>query len=119
MGGARRTPDLHDVVLLLLGPEMRIGEALALDRPSPCWQGTRFGPLRPGPHGIYWSLGGTWHVWSSGSNLQASFQGWEWMLAPIGLAKLIAALAPVVLARRGWLAGRRSRARHAGSAPWC
>jgi integrase len=30
LGGARRTPDLHDVVLMLLGTGMRIGEALAL-----------------------------------------------------------------------------------------
>jgi integrase len=30
MGGTRRTSDLHDVVLLLLGTGMRIGEALAL-----------------------------------------------------------------------------------------
>jgi len=30
LGGARRTTDLHDVVLLLLGTGMRIGEALAL-----------------------------------------------------------------------------------------
>src|SRR5680860_1102199 len=30
LGGARRTPDLHDVVLVLLGTGMRIGEALAL-----------------------------------------------------------------------------------------
>lgn len=30
LGGTRRTPDLHDVVLLLLGTGMRIGEALAL-----------------------------------------------------------------------------------------
>jgi integrase len=31
MGGCRRTPDLHDVVMLLLGTGMRIGEALALE----------------------------------------------------------------------------------------
>ena len=31
VGGARRTPDLHDVVLLLLVTGMRIGEALALE----------------------------------------------------------------------------------------
>ena len=31
MGGAPRSPDLHDVVLLLLGTGMRIGEALALE----------------------------------------------------------------------------------------
>ena len=30
-GGAKRSPDLHDVVLLLLGTGMRIGEALALE----------------------------------------------------------------------------------------
>ena len=30
LGGARRTPDLHDLVLVLLGTGMRIGEALAL-----------------------------------------------------------------------------------------
>jgi integrase len=30
MGGTRRTPELHDVVVLLLGTGMRIGEALAL-----------------------------------------------------------------------------------------
>ena len=31
LGGARRTTDLHEVVLLLLGTGMRIGEALALE----------------------------------------------------------------------------------------
>ena len=31
LGGTRRTPDLHDVVLVLLGTGMRIGEALALE----------------------------------------------------------------------------------------
>jgi integrase len=31
LGGARRTPDLHDLVLVLLGTGMRIGEALALE----------------------------------------------------------------------------------------
>ena len=31
MGGTRRTPDLHDVVLVLLGTGMCIGEALALE----------------------------------------------------------------------------------------
>jgi integrase len=43
LGGARRTSDLHDVVLLLLGTGMRIGEALALvwtdldlDADTPC-----------------------------------------------------------------------------------
>ena len=31
LGGTRRTSDLHDVALLLLGTGMRIGEALALE----------------------------------------------------------------------------------------
>jgi len=31
LGGTRRTPDLHDVMLVLLGTGMRIGEALALE----------------------------------------------------------------------------------------
>lgn len=58
---------------------------------------------------MYWSVGGTWLVWSLGSNLQASFQGMEWVLAPIGLAKLIAAVAPIALARGGWPARRLTR----------
>lgn len=51
---------------------------------------------------LFWSMGGTWLVWSLGSALQARFQGWEWVLAPIGLAKLVAALAPILMARAGW-----------------
>lgn len=51
---------------------------------------------------IYWSIGGTWLLSSLGSNMVTRFQGWEWILAPIGLAKLIAALAPIALARQGW-----------------
>ena len=51
---------------------------------------------------LYWSIGGTWLLSSLGSDLVARFQGWEWVLAPIGLAKLIGALAPIALARHGW-----------------
>ena len=58
---------------------------------------------------IYWSMGGTWLVWSLGSSLLARFAGLEWVLAPIGLAKLIAAVAPLVLARRGWPVRRLTR----------
>jgi len=60
-----------------------------------------FGVIHAG-FSVYWSMGGTWLAWSLGGNLQASFQGWEWILTPIGLAKLIAALAPIALARGGW-----------------
>lgn len=54
-------------------------------------------------------MGGRWLVSSLGSDLIARFQGWEWLLAPIGLAKLIAALAPIALARKGWPARRLAR----------
>lgn len=51
---------------------------------------------------LYWAAGGTLLVWSLGSGLVESFRGREWMLAPIGAVKLVAALSPVVLARSGW-----------------
>ena len=60
-----------------------------------------FGAIHAG-FSIYWSIGGTWLLSSLGSNMLARFQGWEWILAPIGLAKLIGALAPIALARKGW-----------------
>ncbi len=60
-----------------------------------------FGAIHAG-FSIYWSIGGTWLLSSLGSNLLTRFQGWEWILAPIGLAKLIGALAPIALARKGW-----------------
>lgn len=55
---------------------------------------------------LYWSTGGEWLAWSLGSSLRASFRGSEWVLAPVGLAKLAASLVPVALARWGW-PGRR------------
>lgn len=51
---------------------------------------------------FYWAAGGTLLVWSLGTDLVDSFSGREWLLAPIGAVKLIAALAPLVLARAGW-----------------
>ncbi len=38
-----------------------------------------FGVIHAG-FSVYWSMGGTWLAWSLGGNLQASFQGWEWIL---------------------------------------
>ncbi len=53
---------------------------------------------------FYWATGGTLLVWSLGTDLVDSFTGREWLLAPIGAVKLIAALAALVLARAGrWL----------------
>lgn len=42
----------------------------------------------------YWAPGGTLLVWSLGTDLVDSFTRREWLLAPIGAVKLIAALAP-------------------------
>ncbi len=58
---------------------------------------------------LYWAAGGTLLVWSLGSDLVESFRGREWLLAPIGAVKLIAAVGPLVLARSGWPAGRVTR----------
>lgn len=58
---------------------------------------------------LYWAAGGTALVWSLGSDLVASFQGREWLLALIGAFKLIAAVAPLALAFWGWPAWRLTR----------
>jgi len=50
---------------------------------------------------IYWAQGGTWLVWSLGSSLLETFEGRQWVLFPVGVVKLIAAVAPLVLAHRG------------------
>lgn len=49
---------------------------------------------------LYWAAGGTFLLWSLGSDLLESFHGRQWLLVPIGAVKLIAAFAPVALA--GW-----------------
>lgn len=67
-----------------------------------------FGAVHAG-FSIYWSAGGTWLVSSLGEDLAARLEGWQWILAPIGVVKLIAALAPIVLAYRGWPARRLTR----------
>lgn len=58
---------------------------------------------------FYWAAGGKFLTWSLGSDLVASFQGREWLLAPIGAIKLIAAVAPLALAVCGWPARRVTR----------
>ncbi|MEO7421808.1 MAG: DUF3995 domain-containing protein [Ornithinibacter sp.] len=59
---------------------------------------------------LYWAAGGTALLWSLGTALVERFAGREWLLVPIGLAKLGAALAPLMLARCGWPARRVTRA---------
>lgn len=58
---------------------------------------------------LYWAAGGTALAWSLGSDLVASFQGREWLLALIGAFKLLAAAAPLALAFWGWPAWRLTR----------
>ncbi len=59
---------------------------------------------------LYWATGGTFLVWSLGTGLRESFAGREWLLVPIGLVKVVAAVAPALLARSGWPARRLTRA---------
>ncbi len=59
---------------------------------------------------LFWAGGGTWLLWSLGSSLLETFQGMEWVLHLVGLAKLIAAVAPLVMLRRGWWKARLTRA---------
>ncbi len=58
---------------------------------------------------LYWAVGGTVLVWSLGDDLVESFRGREWLLAPIGVVKLIGAVAPLTLARWGWPASIGTR----------
>lgn len=67
-----------------------------------------FGSIHAG-FSLYWATGGTWLVGSLGTDLVESFRGREWLLAPIGALKLVAALAPLALARSGWPARRLTR----------
>ncbi|MGI8521882.1 MAG: DUF3995 domain-containing protein, partial [Nocardioides sp.] len=53
--------------------------------------------------------GGTLLVSSLGTGLVESFRGREWLHAPIGAVKLVAAMAPLALARSSWPARRVTR----------
>jgi hypothetical protein len=58
---------------------------------------------------LYWAAGGDWLLATLGHRLVTTFAGVRWVLVPVGVAKLVAAVAPAVLARRGWPARRASR----------
>ena len=64
-----------------------------------------FGAVHAG-FSLYWAAGGTLLVWSLGTGLVERFRGRDWLLVPIGVVKLVAAVAPLVMARSGW-PGRR------------
>ncbi|XVX19792.1 DUF3995 domain-containing protein [Actinomycetota bacterium] len=58
---------------------------------------------------LYWAAGGDWLLSTLGPDLVDRFADMRWVLAPIGMVKVGFALAPVLLARRGWPGGRFSR----------
>jgi hypothetical protein len=55
---------------------------------------------------LYWAAGGGWLVATLGERLVQTFSDRLWLLVPIGLVKVGFAVAPPVLARRGWPAAR-------------
>lgn len=67
-----------------------------------------FGMIHAG-FSFYWAAGGTVLVWSLGTGMVESFRGREWLLAPIAVVKLAAAVVPLALARSSWPARRVTR----------
>lgn len=55
---------------------------------------------------LYWAAGGPWLLETLGERIVTTFAGLRWLLYPVGLVKLVAAVAPLWLHRRGW-PGRR------------
>lgn len=58
---------------------------------------------------VFWAVGGTWLLWSVGSGLRETFHGREWLLVPIGVAKFVAASAPILFASVAWPARTLTR----------
>ncbi len=50
---------------------------------------------------LYWASGGTWLLDTLGARIVTAFAGLEWVLYPLGLVKLVGAVAPLWLYRRG------------------
>lgn len=51
---------------------------------------------------LYWAIGGDWLLETLGERIVTTFADMRWVLLPVGLVKLVAALAPLWLDRRGW-----------------
>ncbi|OAB88951.1 hypothetical protein AWH69_04085 [Janibacter melonis] len=51
---------------------------------------------------LYWAIGGDWLLETLGERIVTTFADMRWVLVPVGLVKLVAALAPLGLDRRGW-----------------
>lgn len=67
-----------------------------------------FGVIHAG-FSLYWSAGGTFLLGSLGTSLLETFSSHRWVLVPVGLFKLLAAFAPMVLAFHDWPVRRLSR----------
>jgi len=61
-----------------------------------------------GVFSLYWSMGGDWLLESLGADLIETFADSRWLL-PVGLAKIFAAVFPLLLARWAWPVPRLSR----------
>lgn len=62
-----------------------------------------------GVFSLYWALGGDWLLATVGQRMIEQFADARWMLVPVGLVKITAALAPMVLGATGWPLRRLSR----------
>lgn len=51
---------------------------------------------------FYWAAGGTWLLATVGQRLVESFAGSMWILAVVGVLKLLAAILPLYFLRAGW-----------------
>lgn len=67
-----------------------------------------FGAIHAG-FSLYWSVGGTFLLGSLGTGVLETFRNRLWVLVPVGLFKLLAALAPLLLAFHDWPVRRLSR----------
>lgn len=63
-----------------------------------------------GMFSLYWALGGTWLLATVGGRMVEQFADARGALALVGIVKLVAAVAPLVLALRGWPVRRPARA---------
>lgn len=62
-----------------------------------------------GAFSLYWALGGDWLLATVGQRMIEQFSEARWLLLPVGLVKIAAALSPALLAATGWPLQRLSR----------
>lgn len=62
-----------------------------------------------GAFSLYWAADGDWLLATVGQRMIEEFADARWLLVPVGLVKVTAALAPAMLAATGWPLRRLSR----------